>query len=46
MEAGKNVRNHPFRIVEKDGEGYEDFMITEKRVDFQYVMETSHLDTV
>lgn len=39
MEAGKNVRNHPFRIVEKDGEGYEDFMITEKRVDFQYVME-------
>ncbi|MDE6759709.1 MAG: hypothetical protein K2J90_03400 [Lachnospiraceae bacterium] len=39
MEAGKNVRYHPFRIVEKDGEGYEDFVITEKREAFQYVME-------
>lgn len=39
MKAGETIENLPLRIVEKEGEEYEDFVITGHKENFQYSME-------
>ncbi len=38
MKAGEMIENLPLRIVEKEGEEYEDFVITGHKENFQYFM--------